>query len=56
FLLRLVGGELAKEALLAGQRVVAKRLAAAGFAFAEPDLEAAFAHVLSANPRQTDGA
>jgi uncharacterized protein len=50
-LLRLVGGDLAKEALLAGQRVTAKRLPGAGFAFTETDLADAFARVLSGGPQ-----
>ena len=40
FAVRVVAGELATEATI-GQRAVPRRLLEAGFAFAEPDLEAA---------------
>ena len=43
FALRLVFGEMASALLLASQRVMPKRLLAAGFEFAQPTLTAAFA-------------
>ena len=46
FAVRLVYGELADEALLAGQRVFPRVLEAAGFAFEYPHLEGAFRHEL----------
>jgi NAD dependent epimerase/dehydratase family enzyme len=46
FALRLMYGELADEALLAGQRVVPRALEAAGFSFLYPTVEAAFRHEL----------
>ena len=46
FALRLVLGELADELLLAGQRVVPRRLLEAGFGFLEPELEGALRRVL----------
>lgn len=55
WLLRLAGGELAKEALLAGQHVAAKRLPGAGFAFEDTELEAALARVLSGDRDKGDG-
>jgi uncharacterized protein len=47
FALRLLFGEMADEALLAGQRMEPGRLARSGFAFAYPQLEAALRHVLA---------
>lgn len=44
--LRVVFGEMADEALLAGQRVVPKRLRDAGYAFAYPDAESALTSLL----------
>ena len=49
WLLRLVGGDLAREALLAGQRVESRRLADAGFAFRDTELDAALERVLDAD-------
>jgi uncharacterized protein len=46
FALRLMYGELADEALLAGQRVVPHALEAAGFSFLYPTVDAAFRHEL----------
>ena len=46
FLLRLLLGEMAEEALLAGQRILPSRLLAAGFTFAHPEIEGALRHVL----------
>lgn len=44
--LRLALGELADETLLASQRVLPRRLEAAGYPFRHPDVAAALAHVL----------
>lgn len=46
FALRLMYGELADEALLAGQRVFPRALQAAGFSFLYPKVEDAFRHEL----------
>lgn len=46
FVVRLMYGELADEALLAGQRVVPRVLEEAGFSFEYPHLEGAFRHEL----------
>lgn len=46
FAARLAFGEMADEMLLVSQRVMPKRLAAAGFEFAHPDLESALRHYL----------
>ncbi len=46
FLLRLVLGGLAEEALLAGQRALPSKLLAAGFTFDHPELEGALRHAL----------
>lgn len=45
-LLRLLFGEKAKETVLAGQRVVPRRLMASGFSFLHPDADSAVAAVL----------
>jgi uncharacterized protein len=45
---KLVFGEMAREALLGGQRVLPARLLDEGFAFRFPELDEALAHVLSA--------
>lgn len=45
-LLLLLMGEMAKEALLSGQRVVPQRLTSAGFQFRFPQLEGALRHLL----------
>jgi uncharacterized protein (TIGR01777 family) len=42
----LLGGEMADEMLLAGQRVMPKQLLALGYRFAQPDLEPALRHLL----------
>jgi hypothetical protein len=42
----LLGGELADELLLSGQRVVPHKLQAGGFEWRDPDLDAAFARLL----------
>ena len=42
----LLGGEMAEQLLLHGQRVLPTRLLAGGFEFAHPDLEPALRHVL----------
>jgi NAD dependent epimerase/dehydratase family enzyme len=44
--LRLLFGQMAEEVLLAGQRVVPKRLDAVGFAFGAPAIETALAEEL----------
>jgi uncharacterized protein (TIGR01777 family) len=44
--LRAVFGQMANEALLAGQRAMPKRLEEAGYVFREPELEGALRHVL----------
>jgi uncharacterized protein (TIGR01777 family) len=49
-LLRLVAGELADEALLAGQRVRADRLSRTGFTFTETDLAAALERIARGAP------
>ena len=46
FALRLMYGELADEALLAGQRVLPRALEAAQFSFLYPTLDAALRHEL----------
>ncbi len=46
FLLRLALGELAEEALLAGQRILPSKLLAAGFTFGHPEIEGALRHAL----------
>jgi len=46
FAARLALGEMADEMLLSGQRVMSKRLVAAGFAFKYPDLEKALSDIL----------
>jgi hypothetical protein len=46
FAVRLLYGELADEALLAGQQVFPRVLEEAGFSFDYPRLEAAFRHEL----------
>lgn len=46
FILRLAFGEFAEEGLLSSARVVPRNLAAAGFQFKYPNLEAALAHLL----------
>jgi hypothetical protein len=46
FALRLVYGEMADALLLSGARVYPKRLTAAGYGFAYPDLEGALRHAL----------
>jgi len=48
FALRLLFGEMADETLLAGARVVPRRLEAAGFAFAHAELDAALHAILRA--------
>lgn len=55
WLLRLAGGDLVKEALLAGQHVAAKRLPDAGFTFGDTELGDALARVLSGNGNEGDG-
>jgi uncharacterized protein (TIGR01777 family) len=47
FAVRLAFGEMGEEVLLAGQRVRPDALEAAGFRFAQPELDGAFAHVLA---------
>jgi uncharacterized protein (TIGR01777 family) len=47
FAVRLAFGEMGEEVLLAGQRVRSDALAAAGFRFAQPELDGAFAQVLA---------
>jgi uncharacterized protein len=51
--LRLLFGELADVALLAGQRVLPRALERAGFVFRYPTLEQALRHVLERPPRVT---
>lgn len=46
FALKAVMGQMAEEALLAGQRVLPRKLREAGFAFGYPDLEGSLRHVL----------
>lgn len=46
FALRILFGQMADEALLAGQRVVPSRLLAEGFKFSNPTLDAAFARIV----------
>jgi hypothetical protein len=45
-----LGGEMARETLLAGQRVLPARLLASGFAFSHPTLEATLRHELGRRP------
>jgi hypothetical protein len=49
-LLRLVAGDLAREVLLAGQRVLPAKAEAAGFIFRQPTLEGALSEALGAAP------
>jgi uncharacterized protein len=49
-LLTLLAGDLAREALLAGQHVRAERLPRAGFTFAETDLDAALSRIVRGGP------
>jgi uncharacterized protein (TIGR01777 family) len=51
-LLRLLFGEKAKETLLAGQRVVPRRLSASGFSFLHPDAASAVRAILRGGPRE----
>lgn len=51
FALRIAFGQMAEEALLAGQHVVPRRAEADGFTFAHPSLEAALPHALSTPSR-----
>jgi uncharacterized protein (TIGR01777 family) len=46
FAVKLAFGEMGEQMLLGGQRVLPERLVAAGFPFAYPEIEAAFAHVV----------
>ena len=46
FLLRLLFGQMAEEALLAGQKVLPRALIKAGFRFSYPDLESALREIL----------
>jgi len=46
FALQVLLGEMAREALLSGQRVLPARLQAAGFKFRYPELEASLRHAL----------
>jgi NAD dependent epimerase/dehydratase family enzyme len=46
FVLHALGGEMADEMLLAGQRVLPTRLLEAGFKFEDPELEAALRKLL----------
>jgi hypothetical protein len=46
FLLEALAGQMAREMLLAGARVVPRKLEAAGYRFGYPELEAALRHVL----------
>jgi NAD dependent epimerase/dehydratase family enzyme len=46
FAIKLMFGEMGEETLLAGQRVLPKRLLDAGFEFAYPELSAALRHEL----------
>jgi NAD dependent epimerase/dehydratase family enzyme len=46
-LLRTVGGEMAREMLLASERVVPRKLQASGYGFKYPELEGALRHVLA---------
>jgi len=56
WLLRLVAGDLAREALLSGQRVRSRRLAGAGFAFADTDLDDALRRLVERpGPREGTG-
>ena len=50
-LLRLLFGEKAEETLLAGQRVIPRRLMASGFSFLHPDAVSAVAAILRGGPR-----
>lgn len=50
FLLRLLPGEMAKNTLLASQRVEPAKLIKAGFEFTHPDLTSSLAHCLPGNP------
>ncbi len=47
FLLRLMFGEMAKEALLSGQRALPRELVEAGYSFQYPDAESALQQILS---------
>jgi len=47
FLLAAVGGQMAREMLLAGVRIVPRKLERAGYRFGYPELEAALKHVLA---------
>lgn len=47
FVLEAVGGQMAREMLLAGARVVPRKLQRAGYRFGYPELEAALRHVLA---------
>jgi NAD dependent epimerase/dehydratase family enzyme len=42
----LLGGEMAEEMLLGGQRVIPRKLLDHGYRFAQPDLEPALRHLL----------
>ena len=42
-----MGREMVAEMLLAGQRVVPRKLESTGFRFRQPDLEEALTHVLA---------
>ncbi len=47
FAMKLAFGEMAEETILGGQRVLPSRLAAEGFAFAEPNLERSLARIFA---------
>lgn len=49
FAVKLLYGEMGEETVLAGQRVLPRRLTAAGFAFAFPELAAALRHEIGAH-------
>jgi uncharacterized protein (TIGR01777 family) len=49
FVLRFLFGEMAKETLLSGQRVLPKRLLASGFRFLYPELESALKEIFKEN-------
>ncbi len=50
FVLRIIFGEMAEEALLSSTRAVPARLTAAGYRFRHPDLQEALNHLLNPSP------